>query len=303
MADKLVPNVTRRRYLSATVLVLLATVFGIVALAGPQFGTEYEEVTRSGTDVFILLDVSRSMLAEDVSPNRLDRAKSDILDLLNRVVGDRIGLIVFAGKPIVKVPLTTDFGFFQDVLRSINVNSAPRGGTAIGDAVRKALNVMPPDNTRQQSIVLITDGDDHESMPLEAAKEAAGRNVRILTIGLGDTQDGSRIPTQDENGNRIFLKHNGQEVWSKVDEKTLETMAQLTGGAFVAAGTKTFDLGAIYADSIGKLQGSDNETERRQKLQQRFQPFLLCGILCLFGVLSIAVLATGQNSRFGNLTR
>ncbi|MDR3182283.1 MAG: VWA domain-containing protein [Planctomycetaceae bacterium] len=287
MAERLVPKISTGRTVFAAGLTLLSLTLGIIALAGPLFGVYDEKVSQTGTDVFILLDVSRSMLAEDVAPNRLARAKSDIQDLLGRVAGDRIGLIVFAGKPIVKVPLTTDQGFFLEVLREINTNSAPRGGTAIGDAVRKALSVMPPDAARQQSLVLITDGDDQESMPLEAAKEAAGCNVRILTVGLGDTKEGSRIPLRDENGTLTYLKHNGQEVWSKVNEAELETIAKITGGAFVSAGTKSFDLGAIYADSIGKLQGTAAGTEQRQKSQQQYQIFLFVSILCLLGVLTL----------------
>ncbi|MDR3234212.1 MAG: VWA domain-containing protein [Planctomycetaceae bacterium] len=285
MSERLVPKISTGRTVFVTGLILLSLTLGIIALAGPQFGTYDEDVSQSGTDVFILLDVSRSMLAEDAAPNRLDRSKSDIQDLLAGAAGDRIGLIVFAGKPIVKVPLTNDQGFFLEVLRGVNTNSAPRGGTAIGDAVRQALNVMPPDAARQQSLVLITDGDDQESMPLEAAKEAAARNVRILTVGLGDAKEGSRIPLRDKNGNLTYLKHNGQEVWSKVNEAELESIAKITGGAFVSAGTKSFDLGAIYADSIGKLQGTAGETESRKKLQQQYQIFLLFGVVCLLGVL------------------
>jgi Ca-activated chloride channel family protein len=258
-----------------------AFVFGIIAVAGPRFGTYYEEVSQSGVDVFILLDVSRSMLAEDVVPNRLERAKSDIQDMPTHIVGDRVGLIAFAGKPMIKVPLTTDHGFFLQVLRSVDTNSAPRGGTAIGDAIRLALRAMPPEADRERAIVLITDGEDQESMPLEAAKDAAERQVRILTLGLGNPAEGGRIPIRDQTGNLTYLKYNGQEVWSKMDETTLREIARLTEGAYVAAGMKTFDLGQIYADSIGKMQGSVYQTERRQKLRHQYQIFLAAAILCI----------------------
>jgi Ca-activated chloride channel family protein len=281
MADQLMPTLDAGRFFRKALLLLLAAVLGITAAASPRFGTYYEETTQSGVDVFILLDVSQSMLAEDVTPNRLDRAKSDIQDLLNRVAGDRIGLIAFAGKPIIKVPLTSDHGFFLQVLRSIDTNSAPRGGTAIGDAIRLALRAMPPEAERERAMVLITDGEDQESMPLEAAKDAAERQVRILTIGLGNAAEGGRIPIQDNKGNRTYLKHDGQEVWSKMDEATLREIARITEGAYVAAGTRTFDLGQIYADSIGKMQGNVDQTERRQKLRHQYQLFLAAAVVCL----------------------
>ena len=281
MANRLMPTLDAGRFFRKALLLILAFVFSIIAVAGPQFGTYYEEVSRTGVDVFVLLDASRSMLAEDVTPNRLDRAKSDIRDLLNRVVGDRVGLIAFAGKPIIKVPLTTDQGFFLQTLRSIDTNTAPRGGTAIGDAIRLALRAMPPDVDRERAIVLITDGEDMDSMPLEAAKDAAERRIRILTIGLGNPDEGGRIPIRDESGNLTYLKHGGQEVWSKPDEATLREIARITEGAYIAAGTKTFDLGQIYADSIGKMQGNIYQTERRQKLRHQYQIFLAVAVLCL----------------------
>ena len=281
MRDRLMPILDAGRFFRKAMLLLLAVAFGIIAAAGPRFGTYYEEATRSGVDVFILLDVSRSMLAEDVPPNRLERAKTDIQDLLNHISGDRVGLIAFAGKPIIKVPLTTDHNFFRQVLRSVDTNSAPRGGTAIGDAIRLALRAMPPEADRERAMVLITDGEDHESMPLEAAWDAAERQIRILTIGLGSPEEGGRIPIRDERGNRTYLQHDGQEVWSRMDESTLREIARMTEGAYVAAGTRTFDLGQIYADSIGRMQGDAHQTEQRQQLRHQYQFFLAVAVLCL----------------------
>ena len=279
--DRLMPVLDTGRSLRKALLLLLALVFGIVASAGPQFGIYHEEVSTSGVDVFILLDVSRSMLAEDVAPNRLDRAKLDIQDLLSHVAGDRVGLIVFAGKPLIKVPLTTDHGFFLQALHTVDTNSAPHGGTAIGDAIRLALRAMPPEAERERAIVLITDGEDQESMPLEAAKDAAERQIRILTIGLGNPVDGGRIPLRDSSGNLTYLRHDGQEVWSKMDELVLREIARLTEGAYIAAGTRMFDLGQIYSDSIGKMQGNIYQTEQRQRQKHQYQIFLALAVLCL----------------------
>jgi len=287
MANRLMPTLDAGRFFRKSSLLLLAFVFGIAALAGPQFGTYYEDVHRSGVDVFVLLDVSRSMLAEDVIPNRLERAKSDIQDLLNCVAGDRVGLIAFAGKPIIKVPLTTDHRFFLQVLRSVDTNSAPRGGTAIGDAIRLALRSMPPEAERVRAMVLITDGEDQESMPLEAAKDAAERQVRILTIGLGNSAEGGRIPLRAPDGLTTYLMHDGQEVWSKTDDTTLQEIARITEGAYVSTGARTYNLGQIYADSIGKMQGGAYQTERLQRRRHQYQIFLAVAATCL--LLYIAV--------------
>ena len=279
--NNLMPTLDARRCFRKALLMLFAFVFGIVAVADPKFGTYYEAISQRGVDVFILLDVSRSMLAEDVAPNRLDRAKSDIQDLLDHIIGDRVGLIVFAGKPMIKVPLTTDHGFFLQVLRSVDTNSVLRGGTAIGDAIRLALRAMPPEAEREQAIVLITDGEDQESMPLDAAKDAAKRQIRVLTIGLGNPDEGERIPIRDASGNLSYLKHAGQEVWSKMNESTLREIARLTEGAYVTTGTRAFDLGQIYADSIGKMQGTAFQTEQRQQQRHQYQIFLAAAVLCL----------------------
>jgi len=140
---------------------------------------------------------------------------------------------------------------------------------------------MPPDADRERAIVLITDGEDHESMPLEAARDAAERQIRILTIGLGNPEYGGRIPIRNESGNLTFLQHDGLEVWSRMDESTLREIARITEGAFVAAGTRMFDLGQIYADSIGRMQGNVHQAEQRQRLRHQYQFFLVVAVLCL----------------------
>ena len=288
MLRRLMPHLDGFRTSFRAVVLLLAMALVFVAAAGPKFGVYFEEVNRRGADIYVLLDVSRSMLAEDVAPNRLQRAKSDIKDLLQHVVGDRVGLIAFAGKSIVRVPLTTDQGFFTEILDRIDTNSAPRGGTAIGDAIRKALDAMPPESDRDQAIVLITDGEDQESMPLEAARDAAARNVRILTVGLGDPDEGGRIPIRDEAGNVTYMKHDGREVWSKVDEQTLREIAQITGGSYVPAGTKAFDLGQIYMNYLGQLKGGEFQVEQRKRFRQQYQVFLAVAVALLLLYLATA---------------
>lgn len=281
MIERLMPQLDGFRFFCRSVVLIFGIVLIFVAAAGPKFGIYFEDVSRKGADIFVLLDVSRSMLAEDAAPNRLQRAKSDIKDLLQRVRGDRVGLIVFAGKPVIRVPLTTDHRFYNEILDHVDTNSAPRGGTAIGDAIRKSLDSMQTEADRDRVIILITDGEDQESMPLEAAKAAAARNVRILSIGLGDTVEGARIPIYDSNGNKTYLKHDGHEVWSKVDEETLRQIAQISDGVYVPAGTSAFDLGQIYTDLLSRLKGGEYQLEQRERYRHQYQFFLTAAVLFL----------------------
>jgi Ca-activated chloride channel family protein len=282
MVRRLVPVISFGRFLFSCVCFSVALVFIIISAACPMFGEYFEDVSTRGCDVFVLLDVSRSMLAEDVSPNRLERAKSSIRDLLDKVVGDRVGLLVFAGKPIIKVPLTTDRVFYNEVLNGVDTKSAPSGGTAIGDAIRRALLAMPSEVGRDRAIVLITDGEDHESMPEEAALDAAESEVRIFVVGLGNATEGGRIPVRDEHGNLTFLKYDGREIWSKVDDKTLRKIAEITDGAYIPAGDKLFDLGQIYSQNISKLSSGELQTEQQKKYHKQSQIFLLLAVILLF---------------------
>ena len=282
MVARLMPALDGPRPWIKGTLIVAALAFLIVAAARPMFGVYFEKVAGRGIDMFVLLDVSRSMTAEDVSPNRLQRAKSDIRDLLAKLPGDRVGLAVFAGKPAVKVPLTTDQAFFEMVLDEVNTRSAPRGGTLIGDGLRKCIEALPEANDRDQVIVLITDGEDHESLPLEAAKHAAQRGIKIFCVGLGDAREGGRVPVRDEHGNLQFLKKDdGQELWSKMDENLLEKIALATGGAYIPAGTTAYNLGQIYEDHLAGLSRGEIQSGKKKRYREQFQFFLGLGILCL----------------------
>lgn len=281
MLIRLVPRLSLTRLVIKSVLLMVAVTLLIVAAARPRFGVYFDEVRSRGVDVFILLDVSRSMLADDVKPNRLERAKSDILDLIENLPDDRVGLIAFAGAPAVLVPLTTDRDFFRMVLRDVNPDSAPRGGSLIGDAIRKAITSLPVRNDRDQALVIITDGEDQQSFPTEAAQQAAERNLRIITVGLGDVDEGSRIPTSDDDGSRGFIRHEGQEVWSKMDEALLKEIALTTSGAYVPARTRNYDLGEIYRQHLASLSTGDLTGEQRRRFREQFQWFGIAGLLLL----------------------
>jgi Ca-activated chloride channel homolog len=278
MAVRLAPRPGGLRPWGRAAAVLAGVTCLVLAAAGPRWGAYFEEVSARGVDLFVLLDVSRSMQAEDVAPNRLERAKSDILDLLKKLPGDRVGLITFAGAAVVKVPLTTDHGFFRMVLADVDARSAPRGGTLIGDAIRKALAAMEPRSDRDQVLVLITDGEDHDSFPEQAAQQAAERHVRIITVGLGSTQEGARIPERDEQGRLRYVQHDGQEVWSRMDEQLLKQVALTTQGAYVPARTTAYDLGQIYEAHLAQLARGEVRAEKRKRYRQQYQLFVCLGL-------------------------
>ena len=278
---RLAPKLSGGRATFKTLCLLLAITFFIVALARPRFGVYYEQVQRRGADMFILLDVSKSMDAQDVMPSRLEKAKADCLDLLKELKGERVGLIVFAGKPLLKVPLTTDQGFFKRTLKDIDTQSAPRGGTLMGDAIRLAMESMPERTDRDQAMLLITDGEDHESLPVEAATAAAAKKMRVFTMSIGDAKEGARIPVV-EGRNKSYLKDkNGQEVFSKADEGLLQQIALAGSGVYIPAGTKNYDLGQVYKDTLSKLKHGTDGVEERIRYREQYQWFLAAGMFFL----------------------
>ncbi len=286
--NKLAPTLSPGKYGIKILCLMLAVAFFIIALARPRFGVYFEQVHRRGADLFVLLDVSRSMDAQDVKPSRLEKAKADCIDLLKVLGGNRAGLIVFAGKPIVKVPLTVDQGFFKTVLSEINTQSAPRGGTLMGDAIRMAIQSMPPRADRDQAILLITDGEDHQSLPIQAAADAAEKKIRVFTMSIGDAKEGARIPVM-EGANKSFLKDkNGQEIFSKADESLLTQIAQAGNGVYIPAGTKTYDLGAVYKKNLASLNRSTDDIQQRTRYREQYQWFLAAGILFLILFVSIS---------------
>ena len=255
-----------------------AIVLGLVALAGPRFGTQYEDVIPRGSDLYVLIDVSRSMLAEDVPPSRLGRAKADVAALLNRLEGERVGLIAFAGQAVVKCPLTVDYDAFRRSLDELDPASAPRGGTAIGDAIRKALEVFHARSERDQAILLITDGDDQQSYPLEAAAVAAERHVTIFAVGLGDADHGARIPRAGQA--RSFVEYQGQQVWTKLVGSLLQEIALKTSGVYVPVGTRAYDLGELYAKYLQGRRGGEEQSGKRVRRSDQFQVFLWHASTC-----------------------
>lgn len=287
----------RRRRKAA--LVLLAFPALILALARPGWNPQPKTLTRQGRDVVFVLDVSRSMLAEDLAPNRLARAKLAIMDCIDKLGGDRVGLVAFAGTAAVKCPLTLDYGFFRMMLTDIAPDSIAQGGTMIGDALRRAVDDVLDDQLRKyKDIVLITDGGDQESLPEEAAAAAARKGVRLLAVGLGSVAEGRRIPITNEAGERTFLKYDGREVVTRLDEEMLRRMVALTpGGKYLPVGTGTIDLGSVYTTLIAGAEKRAVESQAVERYEEKFQIFLGLAIL-LLGIEAVS----GERRREGAVT-
>ncbi|MBX3379035.1 MAG: VWA domain-containing protein [Phycisphaeraceae bacterium] len=262
----------------------------MIALARPQADPVEENVTVRGRDVVFIVDASKSMLSRDAVPNRLARAKLWINDLVNTLRGDRVGLVAFAGAAVVKSPLTMDYGFFRMALDELSPASVPRGGTLIGDAIRKAMSdVFEPGPGRYRDIVLITDGEDQGSFPAEAAKQAAEQGVRLIVIGIGSEVEGAPVPS-GEKSNSTYLEYQGERVRSRLDQTKLAAIAEAAsraagesggGGIFLNVGTGTIDLDKVYHDLTGSAEKRETETKSSVLYRELFPYFLAFAGLCL----------------------
>ena len=285
IAQRLTAGVSRGRRVVKAALFLLAMAALVVGLARPSWDPHTERVARLGRDVVFVLDCSRSMCAEDLKPNRLERAKLLIRDVVESLRGDRVALVLFAGKAVVKCPLTLDHGFLPMVLDRAGPDSVSRGGTLVGDAVRKVLDDVLDDRTKgDKDIILLTDGEDHGSFPPDAAEKASKRGVRILAIGLGDDRQGSRIPIEREDGGRDYLQHDGKEVRSRLDSATLLKMANLTGGGYVEIGPNcTANVAEEYrklVEGAARREVGSEKLRRYPEKQQVFLGFCLLVLAC-----------------------
>ena len=283
LLPQLNPHVNGGNRVWKAIAITLTSVFLVVALARPAWNRLPQTVQQRGRDVVFLLDVSRSMLAEDLAPNRLERAKLAIMDAVDKLEGDRVALVVFSGAAVVKCPLTLDYGFFRMALDDVSPLSVTRGGTLIGDALRKVSgSVFDSKQSQYRDVVLITDGEDHESFPVEAAKSLGELQARLIAIGLGDENVGKRIPITGPDGAMTFLQFNGREVWSKLDAETLREMVNATpGGRYLNVSTGAIDLGDVYRQLIASAERQDIESRTIDRYEEKFQVFLAVGFLLL----------------------
>jgi Ca-activated chloride channel family protein len=281
LVERLTRSVSRKKQVWKSVLTVVAVSLLILALADPQIGTKLVQVKRKGVDIFVALDVSKSMLAEDVPPNRLEKAKHEIATFIDHLNGDRIGLICFAGIAFVQCPLTLDYSAAKLFLSSVDTEVIPQPGTAIASAIRTAMKSFVTKENKHKVLILITDGEDHEGDPVEAAKEAAQEGIVIYTIGIGSPQ-GAPIPEYDRYGNRIGYKKDrqGQIVTTKLDVLTLEKIAFETGGKYYISSTGESELEKIYRE-ISAMEKKELASRKFSQFEDRFQIFLLMVLLVL----------------------
>jgi len=248
LVKQLMPSWSGAKGWVRIILFTLAFFFFVLGLARPQIGAKLSERETKGAEIMICLDVSNSMLAQDYSPDRLTRAKLAISRIVDKLEGDRIGLIIFAGKSFVQLPITTDYVSAKMFLTSINTQSVPVQGTAIGDAILTASKSFSPQSEKSRAIVVITDGENHEDDPVEAAKQAAEMGIKVYTIGVGSLQ-GEPIPVDGD----LMKDSSGEIVVTRLDESTLKQIAQAGNGSYVHAGNEEFGLNPIV-DDIRRLE-------------------------------------------------
>ncbi|OHB47036.1 MAG: hypothetical protein A2099_07690 [Planctomycetes bacterium GWF2_39_10] len=273
-------SINKKRQWLKAILIIVGVLFLIFTLIEPKWGYHWEEVEKKGIDIVIAVDTSRSMLADDVKPNRLEVAKREIEDLLNVLEGDRVGLVVFAGSAFIYCPLTSDYGAFRLFLNDLNTNIIPLGGTAIAEAIRKGISTFEANSKNHKAIILITDGENHEDDPLKAASMAKEQAIVVYTVGVGK-KDGSYIKVKDESGNEVLLKdRQGQVIKSRLDEIALNKIALETGGLYTPAYGTKWGLEKIYKNSIAKIEESTYKTQRVKRYVNRFQiPLFIAVVL------------------------
>jgi Ca-activated chloride channel family protein len=256
------------------VLFSLALIFVFVAGAQPKYGLKTVPVQRQGVDLLIALDVSRSMETEDIRPNRLQRARISIQNLLDRLAGDRIGMIVFAGEAVLIHPLTTRAAGFLLTLDTLNTDAVAVQGTAIGEAIKTARNSFEENSVKHKVLVLITDGETHDESAVEQARLAAEEGITIYSIGIG-TQRGDKIPVYRRNGEVVeYKKENGRYVFSKLNVNLLQELARVGGGRYFHYANSSDDmLAALYNDI--ETEATEENTERRHELMNDIYQFPL----------------------------
>jgi Ca-activated chloride channel family protein len=293
LVARLMPDASSRKPVVKFILLMFACMFVIFGVAGPKFGTKLQETKRSGSEIIIALDVSNSMMAEDIQPNRLERAKQAISRLIDRLGDNRIGLIVFAGEAYTQLPITTDYVSAKMFLSTISPDIVPVQGTAIGTAINLAVNSFSPASEAGKAIIVITDGENHEDDPVKAAEEAVKRGINVHAIGVGSTQ-GTPIPVRSTSGQRDFMKdRTGNTVMSKLDEKALQETAMAGKGIYVRATTANMGLSNVY-DEINKLEKSEYEAKIYTDFAEMFQwPF---GVAVVF--LLMELLISNRKNRF-----
>jgi len=279
LVGTLVPEMSKSRPLIKFILQSIAFLAAVIMLSRPQFGSKLEDVKKQGVEVIIALDVSNSMLAEDIQPDRLTRAKQAISRLVDDLDNDKIGLIVFAGDAYTQIPVTTDYISAKMFLSTINPDMVPKQGTAIGAAINLGMRSFSPGENKSKALVIITDGENHEDDPVAASEEAAKAGIVIHTIGIGSAEG---VPVRVIiNGRRDFLKDvEGNTVISKLDEDILKKIALSANGTYVRASNSNIGLDEIFSE-IRKMKNQELESTMYTEYNDQFQIFAALAVFLL----------------------
>ena len=279
-------------------LMILGLALCLLAAARPQWGKSTEKFVERSRNVVVAIDVSRSMLAADVRPNRLERAKADVADLIDSLEGDRCALVAFRRMGVVICPLTTDHAYLRSALEQLTPESASRGETDLGSAIRASLDALDPAADDHNAIILISDGGDLRGEAIQNAELAKKRGIPIFTVGIGDPRNGAAIPSEDGRGEQKFQ---GQVVKVKLEEAALKALAEASKGRYVplaTAGTAETTLGAIYRRFLRQVAAKE-QNEEAERAAERYQIFLIPGLILL---IAGAMLSKGRFAKKSSST-
>jgi Ca-activated chloride channel family protein len=283
---RLMPEYSGTRQVLKFIIWSVAWIFLVIGISDPQTGSKLEKIKRKGVDMVFALDVSNSMLAQDITPNRLERAKQAIVHLLGKLETDRVGLVIFAGKAYIQMPLTTDYSATRLFLSNINPGMVPVQGTAIGDAIETSASCFG--NTKQsKAIIVITDGENFEDNATEAARAAASKGIRVYTIGIG-LPEGAPIPVYSGNTQIGYKKDaSGTTVITRINEPMLQDVAKAGNGIFVRANNSQSGVQEVF-DQINKLEKAEYNEAFFSDYEDRFQFFILAALILILGEVLIA---------------
>lgn len=262
-------------------MLIISSLFMIIALMRPQWGFQWQEIKRQGLDILIALDTSNSMLAEDVLPNRLERAKLAVKDLVKKLRGDRVGLIAFSGSAFLQCPLTVDYDGFLLSLDDVSTGTIPLGGTSLSKVIYSAIRSYEGAKSIEKILIVITDGEDLEGGVEKAVAKAKTEGIKIFCVGIG-SPDGELVPITDSTGKKVFLKDSeGNVVKSRLIEEHLQNMALTTGSMYVRSSGAEFGLDLIYNEKLSKLEKEEFKNKMEKRYHERFQIFLIFAFILM----------------------
>jgi len=290
LLNKLTHSLSKTRYQIKNIFTILIFILLIIGISNPQIGTKMEEVKREGVDLIIAIDLSYSMMAEDIKPNRLKRAKQAISNLINKLEGDRIGLIVFAGEAYVQLPITTDYSAAKLFLSTVNTTIVPTQGTEIAKAINLSIESFDMENGQNKAIIIITDGESHDENAIESAKKANEVGIFVHTLGMGLSKGGP-IPIYNKYGTRTDYRKDreGNTIISKLNENLLQQIANAGKGTYVRANNSKAGLSSLFAE-INKMEKKEIGTMVFTNYKDRFQLFI--GLALLILILDLILLPT-----------